>query len=423
MAASASTGTSRNLRDVSLADMSLFENGAPWELFEQMRNEDPCHWSNEEGGAGFWSLTRYADIVSVLRDTETFNSEQGTNLEELDDEQLEVRRSMLETDGSRHRVLRKLMMDNFTPKSVAGYTNFLEALTKTTLDAAFLKNQFEFVKEISADFPIRVLARMLGVPDTDTGQLINWGNRMVGNTDPEHSDVLLDSEESEQYRLLPFRSPAALEVFDYGFKLREARRGKSENDLVSQLAHNIPTDGLALDDRDFRNYFLLIVIAGNETTRHAITHSMNALIDHPEQMALLKAKPELIPWAIEEFLRQASPVYHFRRTATRDVEMHGKKIKKGQKVVVWFASGNRDPETFAHPYSFDVTRRPNEHMAFGRGGPHMCMGNALARLEMQIMFTQLLPRVKHMKRIGETDYLRSNFVHGIKRLPVQVEFE
>ena len=150
---------------------------------------------------------------------------------------------------------------------------------------------------------------------------------------------------------------------------------------------------------------------------------MNALIDHPEQMALLKAKPELIPWAIEEFLRQASPVYHFRRTATRDVEMHGKKIKKGQKVVVWFASGNRDPETFAHPYSFDVTRRPNEHMAFGRGGPHMCMGNALARLEMQIMFTQLLPRVKHMKRIGETDYLRSNFVHGIKRLPVQVEFE
>ena len=408
--------------NIRLDDLDLFEAGPPWAVFDALRADDPVHWDAEdEPNSGFWSVTRYHDIVNVLRDAQTFSSEVGAaNLEELDSEQLEVRKSMLETDGDRHRALRKMMQGEFNPKAVAGYETFLRGLTASTLDAALPQGEFDFVKEVSADFPIRVLARMLGVPDADTGQLIEWGNRMVGNTDPEHADVLLGSDESEQYRLLPFRSPAALEVFDYGRNLRDQRLGKDGHDLVSKLVNAVPIDGKALDDRDFRNYFLLLVVAGNETTRHAISHTMNALIDHPETITLLQERPDLIPWAVEEFLRWGSPVYHFRRTATRDVEMHGRTMQAGDKVVVWFASGNRDERMFPEPYKFDVQRTPNEHMTFGRGGPHLCLGNALARLEIQIMFETLLPRIAKVERVGEPERLRSNFVNGIKRFPVRV---
>lgn len=408
---------------ISLADLDLFERGDPWAAFDELRATDPVHWDEEDPpNHGFWSLTRYHDIVGVLRDTETFSSERGAvNLEELDEEQLEARKSMLETDGERHRALRRLTQNEFTPRAVAGYETFLRGLTATTLDAAFAKGEFDFVADVAADFPIRVLARLLDVPEQDIGKLIAWGNRMVGNTDPEHADVLATSEESEAYRLLPFRSPAALEVFEYGNELARQRKGKDGTDLVSRLVNQTPQDGIPLSQRDFNSYFLLLVVAGNETTRHTITHSMRYLIDNPDQLALLQERPELIPWGIEEFLRLASPVYHFRRTATRDTEIGGKRIKEGDKVVTWFASGNRDPEVFDDPYRMDVTRNPNEHMTFGRGGPHMCLGNALARLEIRIMFETLLPRIRGMEAIGPVDHLRSNFVNGVKRFPVRVE--
>lgn len=409
--------------NVSLADLDLFETGDPWGAFDELRATAPVHWDEEDApNHGFWSLTRYHDIVGVLRDTETFSSERGgVNLEELDEEQIEARKSMLETDGIRHRALRRLMQGEFTPRAVAGYETFLRGLTAMTLDAAFAKGEFDFVAEVAADFPIRVLAKMLDVPETDIYKLIDWGNRMVGNTDPEHADVLAHSAESEKYRLLPFRSPAAQEVFDYGRHLAAERRGTDRTDLVSRLANQTPEDGIPLSERDFNSYFLLLVVAGNETTRHSITHSMNYLMQNPGQLALLQEKPELIPWAVEEFLRLASPVYHFRRTATKDTEINGQAIKEGDKVVTWFAAGNRDPEVFPDPYTMDVTRNPNEHMTFGRGGPHMCLGNSLARLEIRIMFEDLLPRITGMQRTGEPARLRSNFINGIKRFPVRVE--
>ncbi|MGV8885220.1 MAG: cytochrome P450 [Microbacteriaceae bacterium] len=412
-----------SMTSVSLADLDNFEKGQPWALFDELRASAPVHWDEEESpNHGFWSLTRYHDIVRVLRDTDTFSSERGTvNLEELDDDQIEARKSMLETDGIRHRSLRRLMQGEFTPKAVAGYETFLRGLTASTLDAAFAKGSFDFVEEVAADFPIRVLARMLDVPDTDIYKLIDWGNRMVGNTDPEHADVLSTSEASDKYRLLPFRSPAAQEVFDYGRDLADRRRGLDGTDLVSRLINQTPQDGIELSERDFNSYFLLLVVAGNETTRHTITHSMNYLMQNPDQLALLQEKPELIPWAVEEFLRMASPVYHFRRTATKDTEINGQAIAEGDKVVTWFAAGNRDPEVFEDPYRMDVTRNPNEHMTFGRGGPHMCLGNSLARLEIRLMFEDLLPRISGMTSTGPIDRLRSNFVNGIKRFPVRVE--
>ena len=409
------------MKSITLANLDVFENGAPWSLFADLRRESPIHWNEEEKpNSGFFSVTRYHDIVKVLRDSDTFTSERFTNLEEVDAEQEEARRSLLETDGTRHRALRRLLQGQFTPQAVAKYETFLRGLTATTLDNAFAKGEFDFVEEVAADFPIQVLAKLLDVPESDTGQLIDWGNRMIGFDDPEHADVLINDPESEKYRLVPFKSPAALEVFAYGDELARQRKGKDGTDLVSVLINSPMSDGIALTERDFHTNFLLLVVAGNETTRHTISHTMNNLINNPDQLALLQERPDLIPWAVEEFLRYASPVYHFRRTATKDVELNGVNIKAGQKVVPWFASGNRDDSVFENPNKFDVTRNPNEHMSFGRGGPHMCLGNALARIELRVMFEDLVSRVDKVERVGDVDFLRSNFVHGIKRMPVKV---
>ena len=410
------------LSEIDLSDNDRFVDGPPWSTFDLLRREAPVFFNAEPAdNQGFWAITRHADIIGVSRDEQTFSSEVGAvNLEQLDQRQLDIRRSMLETDGARHFALRRLLQRDFSARALVRYETFLRGLTATTLDAALAQGEFDFVKQVSADFPIRVLARLLGVPESDTGQLIAWGNRMVGNTDPDYADVLLDDPASDQYRDLPFRSPAALEVFGYGDELARQRRGGDGDDLVSKLVNRTPGDGVPLSEQDFHNYFLLLVVAGNETTRHSISHTMKALIDHPEQLALLQERPELVPAAVEEFLRWASPVYHFRRTATREVELHGQRIQAGDKVVIWFPSGNRDEAVFEDPYRFDVTRDAKEQMAFGKGGPHLCLGNQLARMEIRIMFDELVRRVSSVQQIGDLRRVRSNFVNGIKSMPVRV---
>jgi cytochrome P450 len=410
------------LDQVDLADNDNFTDGVtPWRMFDTLRREDPVHWQPEPApNQGFWALTKHRDIVRAHRDPRTFTSTKFVNLEEVDDDQIAIRRSMLETDGLRHIALRKILQKQFMPRALATYQDFLRGLTARTLDAALAKGTFDFVSEVAADFPINVLARLLDVPEDDTRQLIDWGNRIIANTDPDYADVLLDSHESEQYRHLPFRSPASLEVFDYGRELAARRRGGDGTDLVSRFVNTMPQDGVPLSEEDFDNNFLLLVVAGNETTRHAISHTMLALINHPDQLAKLRDNPALMPVAVEEFLRWATPVYHFRRTATQDAEIGGKQIKEGDKVVLWFGSGNRDDDVFANPYDFDVTRTGNDHVTFGKGSPHFCMGNALARMEIQIMFEQLLPRLADIRLAGEVPRVRSNFVNGIKQLPVTV---
>ncbi|MFD1657150.1 cytochrome P450 [Streptomyces caeni] len=410
------------LEDVDLSDLDNFTDGVtPYRMFHTLRHQDAVHWQPEDApNSGFWAVTRHEDIARVDRDAETFTSSRFVNLEEVDDDQIAKRASILELDGVRHRALRSLIQRQFGAGVVNSYTDFLRGLTAKTLDAALAKGRFDFVKEVSADFPINVLARLLDVPPEDNLRLIEWGNRIIGNTDPDYADVLLHSEESEKYRDLPFRSPAALEVFAYGRELARQRRGGDGTDLVSRLVNQTPRDGVPLSPRDFDNYFLLLVVAGNETTRHTISHSMLALIQHPDQLARLREDPSLIPGAVEEFLRWASPVYHFRRTATRDVELAGKRIKEGDKVVMWYASGNRDEEVFGNPYDFDVTRRNNDHVTFGKGSPHLCLGNLLARTEIRIMFEELIPRLSGIRLTGEVARVRSNFVNGIKRLPVEV---
>ncbi|MEU5260599.1 cytochrome P450 [Amycolatopsis sp. NPDC021455] len=408
---------------VDLTDLGVFERNEAWPRFDVLRREAPVHWNPEPApNSGFWSLTRHEDIVAVDRDPDTFTSTGYVNLEEVvDDDLAELRRSMLESDGVRHRALRRLLQRDFGGRTLLKYEEFLRGLTEATVDAALRRGEFDFVKEVSADFPIQVLARMLDVPARDTGRLIAWGNRIIGNTDPDYADVLLGDAESDRYKHLPFRSPAALEVFEYGRELARQRRGGDGEDLVSSLVNRTPADGEPLTATEFDNYFLLLVVAGNETTRHAISHSMLALLNNPDQLALLRGEPDRIPVAVEEMLRWASPVYHFRRTATRDVELRGRHIKAGEKVVMWFASGNRDEDVFDDPYTFDVTRKPNDHVTFGKGSPHFCLGNSLARMEIRLMFETLLPRLRRIELAGDVRRVRSNFVNGIKQLPVRVE--
>lgn len=410
------------LDEVDLVDLDRFTGPEAWGMLDTLRKESPVHFQREtDGGSGFWAVTRHADICEVDKDPDTYTSTNFVNLEEVDEELQDSRRSILEMDGLRHRALRKLISREFSrPNLMRNYEALLRDITRTTVDAALAKGEFDFVDDVSADFPIQVLARLLDVPQEKTGQLIDWGNEIIGFSDPEHAKILISDAESEQYKHLPFRSPVAQEVFDYGRVLAADRKGGEGTDLVSQLVNKIPEDGQAMSASEFDSYFLLLVVAGNETTRHTITHSMLALLEHPDQLAKLQANPDLIPDAVEEFLRWASPVYHFRRTATRDVELGGQHIKEGDKVVMWFASGNRDEEVFESPYDFDVTRKNVDHVTFGKGSPHLCMGNNLARMEIRLMFEELIPRLESIELNGEVRRVRSNFVNGIKTLPVKV---
>lgn len=397
-----------------------FVEGVPHETFARLRKDAPLHWYDWEQGSGFWCISKHADISEILKNWRSYSSELGgANLEDLDAEQLAARKSMLETDPPRHSRLRSLVGQWFTPKAVAQYEALVRALTQVILDEAFQQNEFDFIEEIAARLPIQVLARILGVPLEDTPKLIAWGDSMIGNSDPELTDVLWESAESEKYRLYPFRSPAAMEVFEYGHWMAELRRRNPESDLVSKLVHS-EIDGERLTDREFNTMFLLLVVAGNETTRQAIAHGLHAFIENPDQIAMLQADPSLMPSAVEEILRWASPVLHFRRTAVSDIELHGKTIHAGEKVVMWFVSANRDEEVFKDPFRFDISRSPNPHLAFGQGGPHVCLGAYLARLEIRVMFEELLPRLPAFSLSGQPQRMRSNFTNALKRMPVRI---
>jgi len=412
-------GSGLALEDISLENDD-FAEGVPHEAFALLRREAPVWWYDWPLGRGYWCVTKHADVVAVSRDTKTFTSEQGANLEDLDEEQRIVRQSMLETDPPRHTRLRGLVGPSFTPRAIKAYELALRELTAAVLDNALPLGEFDFIEEVAKQLPIRVLARLLGAPDEDTDRLIDWGDRMIGNTDPELADVLSDGPESDQYRMLPFRSPASLELFEYAHRIAAQRRRAPEEDLVSKLVQS-EIDGEGLTEKELDAMFLLLVVAGNETTRQAIAHGMLALAEHREQWRRLADDPQLV-WTAgaDEILRWSSPVLHFRRTATREVELGGQTIRVGDKVVVWYVSANFDEEVFADPLRFDVGRQPNPHITFGGGGPHYCLGAHLAKLEVQVMFDALLPRLADIELTGRPERMRTNFTNALKRMPVRV---
>jgi cytochrome P450 len=399
---------------IDLSDHDAFLEEVPHAAFAQLRAEEPVHWNPEPDGApGFWAVTRYEDIRTVHRDVETFSSEiGGTSLEDLDPDQIKARKSMIDMDPPRHDELRGLIARRFTPRAVGVWEDQVRTVTREVLDLALPKGEFDFVHEISSEIPMQVFAEILGIPHDERRVIIDIGDRLLGNQDPEYQ-----VEPEPAHRNLPFSSPAALEMFEFGRRLAKARRGHPREDIITQLAFE------PLNQQEFDVYFVLLATAGNETTRHTITHGLLALLEHPEELAKLREAGDdlaLRKSAAEEMLRWATPVHHFRRTAAVDTELAGTSISAGDKVTTWFVSANRDESAFENPDVFDITRTPNRHMAFGPGGIHHCMGAHLAKMEVRIAFEELLARVDEIELTAAPERLRSNFFNGIKRLPVKV---
>ena len=396
---------------IDLSDHDAFVDRVPHEWFRYLRQNDPVHWNDETDGRGFWAVTRYEDIRHVHRDVETYSSELGgTSLEDLDEEQIEARKSMLDMDPPRHDELRGLIARRFTPRAVHVWEEQIRTVVNAVLDTALPMGEFDFVREISSEIPMQIFAEILGVPQDERREIIEIGDRLLGNQDPEFAVT----ETADEHRNLPFSHPAALEMFEFGRRLAADRRKHPKNDIITQLAFE------PLTQREFDTYFVLLATAGNETTRHTITHGLLALLEFPEEMERLHSEPELAKSAAEEMLRWATPVHHFRRTVAKDTELAGTPLKAGDKLTTWFVSGNFDEAVFEDPHRFDIGRTPNRHMAFGPGGIHHCMGAHLAKLEIRITFEELLKRSADIELLGPRERLRSNFFNGIKRLPVRV---
>ena len=406
------TDTTSTLDAIDLSDHDAFVDHVPHEWFAELRRNDPVHWNAErDGGRGFWAVTRYDDIRTVHRDVETYSSELGgTSLEDLDDEQIKARKSMLDMDPPRHDELRGLIARRFTPRAVHVWEDQVRTVVNRVLDTALPKGEMDFVHEISSEIPMQIFAEILGVPQDERREIIEIGDRLLGNQDPEFAVT----ETADEHRNLPFSHPAALEMFEFGRRLAADRRKHPGNDIITQLAFE------PLTQQEFDTYFVLLATAGNETTRHTITHGLLALLEFPEEMERLRSDPELGKSAAEEMLRWATPVHHFRRTAAVDTELAGTQIKAGDKVTTWFVSGNFDESVFEDPHRFDIGRTPNRHMAFGPGGIHHCMGAHLAKMEVRITFEELLKRSADIELLAPPERLRSNFFNGIKRLAVRV---
>jgi cytochrome P450 len=407
------------LSEIDLTDLDRWSRGAPHEWFHRLRHQAPVFWQDELDGRGFWSLTRYGDILAASKDYATFSSELGgTSLMDLTPEQVQARMSMLDSDPPKHRRLRNIVSKAFTVRVVNDYEHRIRAMFKEVLDGAFAEPEFDFVDEVAVELPMRILCELMGVPVQDRRHLVELGNRMLGNTDPDHAgEFTAGKVDLSQYAHLPFSSPAAPEMFAYANALAAQRRREPRDDLTTRLIE-AEIDGDRLSEHEFDLFFLLLVTAGNETTRHAMSNGLLMLLEHPAQRERLVADPTLIPATVEEILRWAPSLLHFRRTATRDVELHGQTIRSGDKVALWYVSGNRDEDQFPAADRVDVGRQPNRHLAFGLGGPHFCLGAHLARLELRIWLEEMLPALRTIELAGEPSRLRSNFFNGVKSLPV-----
>jgi cytochrome P450 len=415
-------GTSAtDLAPVDLLDHDLFADHEPWEVFDRLQREAPVYRHPEPDGSGFWALTKYDDVLAVLRDSKTFSSETGgaATIEDVPEDVLAVRRNFMEFDPPKHGRYRRLISTSFTPGAVSRYEQWLRVLVCHLLGRALPQGEFDLVSELAAPIPIRVLAHVLGLPDEVLPRLVELGDRLLIDTEPEFVGELAFAREREQDRYKPFGSPWADELCGLGRQFYADRRACPHEDVLTLIA-TAEVDGQPLSPQDLDNMFALLIVAGNETTRQAISLGTLALARHPDQYERLRAEPGLIPSAAEELLRFSSPVWFFRRTATAAARIRGVDIAPADKVVVWFAAGNRDPDHYPDPHRLDVARNPTDHLSFGRGGPHQCLGAHLARLELRVYLEELVARVQRVQLAGEPQRLRSNFANGLRRLPVRV---
>jgi cholest-4-en-3-one 26-monooxygenase len=399
--------TAADVTPVDLSDSRSFVSSVPHEWLTHLRRHDPVHWQDEPGGPGYWAVTKYHDCVTVNRDFERFSSAtQGTMPFELGaDEVAQQSLMMLNMDPPLHTRYRRLVNKGFTPRMVRDLEGNIHRSADAIIDQVIESGRADFVTDLSAELPLQVIAELLGVPHDDRHKMFDWSNRMVGSQDPEYQ---LAAEEA---------MTAAMELYAYAAQLFAQKRIDPHTDLMSALT-GVEIEGERLSEMELELFFLLLTVAGNETTRNLISGAMVAFFDHPDQWAKLRSDRSLLPSAIEEMLRYVSPVMHFRRQATADVVVGGQDIAEGDKVVFWHVSANRDESVFDRPDTFDIARSPNNHMAFGGGGPHFCLGANLARMEIRVMFDRLLDRMPDIRLDGQVQRLRSNFINGVKHIPV-----
>ena len=395
-----------------------YADGFPHDIFTRLRAEDPVHWTFEAltpefpflrtPGRGYWAVTRHADVDRVVRNPAVFSSHEGaTFIIDLAPGPLALQqRQMLNMDPPHHSRLRRIINRAFTPKAVEGLRDSVESNTKAILDAAGRQGEVDFVTAVAAELPLMMLCGLLGVPLEDRFLLFDWTNRLTA------------VESQDDFRR------ATEEMNRYCLEHSAAKRARPTDDVWSTLVNaELPPDdadgATRLTDEDLILFWQLLVIAGNETTRNATSGGVLALVEHRDQAIRLYEQPDLMPTAVEEILRWVSPVNHFRRTATEDVELGGKQIRAGDKVVVYYASANRDEQVFTDPFSFDITRQPNPHLAFG-AGPHFCLGAPLARLQLRTMLGELIPRYPRSTIIGPVERVPITFLAGIKSMPVRL---
>jgi len=400
-----------DFNDIDLLDRDRFTQGVPHEWFTYLRANAPVYRHPEPDGPGFWVITKYDDVVAVGRDGATFSSDQRRGgvigLEDMPEMQDfgEGGRLMLMMDAPEHTRYRKLVNRGFTPRQMRMLEPHIRDLTAKILDEVIEQGGCDYVVDVAAELPLQVIAEMLGVPLEDRHKLFEWSNRMVGSEDPEY-------QVSEELVM-----NAQVEMFMYANELAAQRRAEPRDDIITALL-DAEVDGDRLSEMDFNLFFMLISVAGNETTRNSISHGIKAFCDFPDQYQLLVDDPTRAASATEEIVRWASPVMYFRRNVTRDTELRGQKLEAGDKVSIWYISANRDEDVFDRPFEFDILRDPNEHVGFGGGGPHHCLGANLARMEINVLLEEMAKRVPTIERTGDAQPLRSNFIAGIKHMPV-----
>ena len=395
-----------------IADPRLYVDGIPHERLARIRAIPGLAW-HPYGDSGFWAVTRHADVRAVSRNPTVFSSAIGhTNLWDLEADALEARRSLIDTDAPDHTRLRRLVAGAFTPKNIRRWEEAVREITVELLDDFVARGGGDWVELVAAPLPIRVILAMLGVPVADADYLVELSNYLVEGTSDTQSIPPDAFGNTTELRLLPFNSPASHALFEYGDDMRSKRRAEPRNDLVTHLVE-AEADSGRISRREYRNLFHLLVFAGNETTRTAISHGAMALAAHPDQWQRVLDGPAMVEPATEEVIRWASPVLHMRRTAAVDYELAGTEIAAGDKVVMWYGSANRDKAAFDDPFRFDVGRSDNEHFAFGGGGPHLCLGAFLARLEVSVLLEEMAARRLFLEQLSEPVRVASNFVHGV----------
>ena len=394
-------------------DMSYWSHGAEAraDMFTMLRNDAPVVFMEEpeiegfEKGPGFWSVTRYADVMAVSRHPDLFCSGQGTMVPDMPQEINEFLGSMINMDAPRHTRLRMIVNRAFTPRMVARIDDDVRVRARNIVARVAERGSCDLVSEIAAPLPLEIICEMMGIPRDSWGRILELTNVILG-----------DQERAPDLGAL---MAAVLEMAQIAQAVGEDRLARPQDDLVSAMMA-AEVDGEHLQPMEMASFFILLAAAGNETTRNAISHGVRMLTLHPDQRAVWQADVERVtPTAVEEIVRWASPVIHFRRTATADTEIAGVAVAEGDKVVIWYESANRDERAFTDPFTFDVTRDPNEHVGFGAGGPHFCLGANLARREIRVMFEELFRWLPDIAMSDEPDYLQSAFIHGIKRMPCE----